>query len=85
MKKKILICLACLLSVVLCLCKLYDINNNTADIIGQVQNTVIDEIKAIDEDVIVEDVTENEESTTEVMEDVTLEDVKNFNKRSFFF
>ncbi len=74
MKKKILICLACLLSVVLCLCKLYDINNNTADIIGQVQNTVIDEIKAIDEDVIVEDVTENEESTTEVMEDVTLED-----------
>lgn len=74
MKKKILICLACLLSVMLCLCKLYDINNDTADIIGQVQNTVIDEIKAIDEDVIVEDVTENEESTTEVMEDVTLED-----------
>lgn len=75
MKKKILIVLACLLAMAGCLCGIFYPDAEINNTIGQVQNIVIDEIKAIDENVIVEDVTESEVSTTEdTQEEATIED-----------
>lgn len=77
MKKKILIGLACVLAVIGCLCGVYCPDSEVNNIIDETQNIVIGEIKAIDENVVVEDIIENEEeSTTEVSDDVTIEDEK---------
>lgn len=76
-KKKILIGLACVLAVLGCLCGIHYPDSDVNNIIDETQNIVIDEIKAIDENVVVEDIIENEEeSTTEVIENVTIEDEK---------
>lgn len=65
MKKKILIGLACILAVAGCLCGIFYPDSNINNTIGQVQNTVIDEIKAIDEtEVIVSEYVKSEVSDT---------------------
>lgn len=65
MKKKILICLACILAVAGCLCGIFYPNSDINNTIGQVQNIVIDEIKAIDEtEVIVSEYVQSEASDT---------------------
>lgn len=75
MKKKVYICLACVLAVAGCLCGIFMSDNGINNTIKETQNIVENEMKAIDENVIVEDITENEEeSTTEIIEDVTIED-----------
>lgn len=75
-KKKILIIIACILAVIGTLTTIFypgaEINNT----IGQVQNIVQDEIKAIDENIIIQDITENEEvsSTENTVEEATIGD-----------
>lgn len=76
MKKKILISLACILAVAGCLCGIFYPDSDVNNTIKETQNIVENEIKAIDENVVVEDVTESETSTNEVIEDVTIEDEK---------
>lgn len=73
-KKKILILIACILAVVGIFYPEEPINNT----IGDMQNIVEDEIQAIDENIVVEDITENEElsSTENTIEDATIEDEK---------
>lgn len=75
MKKKILICLACILAVAGCLCGIFYSDSDINNTIGEAQNIVIDEIKAIDKNIAIEDVTESEVSTTEdTQEEATIED-----------
>lgn len=75
-KKKILIAISCILAVLLTLCGIYLPNHEINNTIGNVQNIVQDEIKAIDENVIIQDITENEEasSTENTVEEATIED-----------
>lgn len=75
-KRKILIIISCILAVCGTLTAIFypgaEINNT----VGQVQNIVLEEIQAIDENIVVEDITENEEisSSEETIEDATIED-----------
>ena len=75
-KKKLYVITAIILAVILVLLGIYFPDSPATDVVGQVQNIVLDEIQAIDEDVIVEDITENEEisSTENTMEEATIED-----------
>ncbi len=77
-KKKILIAIAILLSVVGCLCAIFCPNSDVNNTIGTYQNIVIDEVKAIDENIVVEDITENEEISSDenTIEEATIEDEK---------
>lgn len=75
MKKKFLICVACILAVAGVFCGIYYPESNVNNTIKEAQNIVIDEIQSIDDNVFMEDITENEEnSTTEEIVDVTIED-----------
>ena len=75
-KRKVLIIISCILAVIGTLTAIFypgaEINNT----VGQVQNIVQDEIKAIDENVIIEDITENEEisSTENTIEEASIEE-----------
>lgn len=75
-KKKILIVVSCVLAVIGTLTAIFypgaEINNT----VGQVQNIVLEEIQAIDENIVVEDITENKElsSTENTVEEATIED-----------
>lgn len=78
-KRKILIIISCIIAVIGTLTAIFypgaEINNT----VGQVQNIVQDEIKAIDENIITEDITENEEvsSSEKTTEKATFEDEEN--------
>ena len=75
-KKKLLIVTAILLSVIGTLTAIFYPNLEVNNTIGEYQNIVIDEIQSIDENVIVEDITENEEisSTENTVERATFEE-----------
>lgn len=75
-KKKILIAVACILAVIGTMTAIFYPDSNVNNTIGEYQNIVIDEIKAIDENVVIEDITENEEisSTENTVEEATIED-----------
>lgn len=75
-KKKILIAIACILAAAGTLTAIFYPNAEINNTIGTYQNIVLDEIQAIDENVIVEDITENEEvsSTENTVEEATIED-----------
>ncbi len=77
-KKKILIAVACILAVIGTLCGIYLPDNEINNTIKDVQNIVENEIDKIDVNVIIEDITENEEisSTINTIEDenITIED-----------
>lgn len=77
-KKKILIVVSCILAVLLVLTGIYLPGNEINNTIGQVQNIVQEEIKAIDENIVIEDITENEEisSSEETTDMATFEDEK---------
>lgn len=77
-KKKILIVTAILLSVIGCLCTIFYPNSEVNNTIGTYQNIVMNEIQAIDENIVVEDITENEEvsSTENTVEEATIEEEK---------
>lgn len=78
-KRKILIIISCILAVCGTLTAIFypgaEINNT----VGQVQNIVLEEIQAIDENIVVEDITENEEisSSEETTDMATFEDEEN--------
>lgn len=74
-KKKILVVTACILAVFLCLCGIFYPNSEINNILGEYQNRVIEEIKTIDENIIIEDITENENSSNEnTIENVSIEE-----------
>ncbi len=75
-KKKILIAVAIVLSISGCLCAIFYPEHEINNTIGTYQNIVINEIQAIDENIVVEDITENEEvsSTENTVEKATIED-----------
>lgn len=77
-KKKILIAVACILTLVGTLCRIYFPDNEINNTVKEVQNIVENEIDKIDENVIVQDITENQEnsSTENTIEDIniTIED-----------
>lgn len=77
-KRKVLIVISCILAVMLTLCGIYLPNHEINNTIGTVQNIVQDEIKAIDENIVIQDITENEEasSTENTVEEATEEDEK---------
>ena len=60
MKKKILIALACILSVIIAVCKIYIPNEKIINELGQVENTVIEEVREENKHM------ENNISTTEI-------------------
>lgn len=64
-KKKILIAIACILAVVGTLTAIFYPNAEINNTVGQVQNIVIDEIKSIDDNIVLEDITENEEVSSD--------------------
>ncbi len=76
-KKKILIIIALVLALAGTFCRIYfDEQTKLENTIYEIQNIVIDEIKTIDENIVIEDITENEElSSDESTIDVaTIED-----------
>lgn len=75
-KKKILIAISCILAVLLTLCGIYLPNHEINNTIGNVQNIVQDEIKTIDENIVVEDITENEELSSDenTIEEASIEE-----------
>lgn len=75
-KRKILIIISCILAVIGTLTAIFYPDAEINNTVGQVQNIVFDEIQAIDENIVVEDITENEEvsSTEETTEEATIED-----------
>lgn len=76
-KRKILIIIALILGLLGTFCGIYfDEQTKLENTIYEMQNIVIDEIKAIDENVSIQDITENEElsSSEETIEKVTAED-----------
>lgn len=77
-KKNLLIVVACILAVVGVLCSIFYPDEPINNTIKDVQNIVIDEIQAIDENIVISDITENEkESSTEnTIEEATIEDEK---------
>lgn len=74
-KKKILVVTACILAVFLCLCGIFYPNSEINNTLGEYQNRIIEEIQAIDEDIIIEDITENEDSSNKnTIEEASIED-----------
>ncbi len=75
-KKKLYVITAMVLAVILVLLGIYFPDSPATDVVGQVQNIVLDEIQAIDENIVVEDITENEEasSTENTVEEASIED-----------
>ena len=78
-KKKVLIVIACILVVAGALTAFFYPDNNINNTIGEYQNIVINEIQAIDENIVMEDITENEELSSDenTVEIATIEDEKN--------
>lgn len=70
MKKKILIVLACIVAAAGVICGIFYPDSEINNTIGVVQNTIIDEIKEIDNPSTIEipELTENDEQTIEVQE-----------------
>lgn len=76
-KRKILVIIALVLALAGTFCGIYfDEQTKLENTIYEMQNIVIDEIKAIDEDIVVEDITENEElsSSENTVEEATIEE-----------
>lgn len=74
-KKIALVITACVLAVVSTLTMVMYPNAEINNTIGQVQNVVINEIQAIDKNIVIEDITENEEVSSAIDEVVaTIED-----------
>lgn len=73
-KRTILIIILCILSVFGTLCGIYLPDEPINNTIKDVQNIVIEEIEEIDSEILIEDITENEEesSTENTIEDETL-------------
>ena len=92
-KKISLIIVACVLAVIGTLMMILYPNAEINNTIGQVQNIVIDEIQAIDENIVVEDITENEElssdgttidvATIEDEQELEIEEVKELETEGF--
>lgn len=78
-KRKILVIIALVLALAGTFCGIYfDEQIKLENTIYEIQNIVIDEIKAIDENIVIQDITENEEasSTENTVEEATEEDEK---------
>lgn len=77
-KKIALTIMACILAVIGTLTMVLYPNAEINNTIGQVQNVVLDEIKVIDENVVIEDITENAEMSSDktTIEEVTIEEEK---------
>ncbi len=75
-KRKILIIISCILAVIGTLTAIFYPDAEINNTVGQVQNIVQDEIKSINENVIIEDITENEEisSTENTIEEASIEE-----------
>ncbi len=75
-KKKILIAIACILAAIGTLTAIFYPNTEINNTIGTYQNIVINEIQAIDENIVVEDITENEEVSSDenTVEEATIEE-----------
>lgn len=76
-KRKILIIIALVLALAGTFCGIYfDEQTKIENTIYEIQNIVIDEIKAIDENIVIEDITENEEisSSEKTVEEASIED-----------
>lgn len=81
-KKKVLIAIACILAIAGVLCTVFYPDKPINNTIKEYQNIVMEEINTIDKNVVVEDITENEEvssDTEEIVENetITLEDETN--------
>ncbi len=78
-KKKILIVVSCVLAVIGTLTAIFYPGSEINNTVGQVQNIVFDEIQAIDENIVIQDITENEEisSSEETTDMATFEDEEN--------
>ena len=76
--KKLLIIIACILAIVGTLLGIFYPNEPINNTIAEYQNYIKDEIVAIDENILVEDITENEEdsSNKNTIEEVTIKDEK---------
>lgn len=74
-KKRILIIVACVLSVLGVLCGIYYPDKPINNTIKEYQNIVLEEIKVIDENVLVQDVTENEEASSDTIEIIENENI----------
>ncbi len=74
-KKKLLVVIVLLLALIVCFFKMSG-NNEIANTIEQVQDKVINEIQAIDENILIEDITENEELSSDknTIDVATIED-----------
>lgn len=77
-KKILYVITASVLAVILVLLGIYFPDSPATDVVSQVQNIVLDEIQTIDENIVVEDITENEEvsSTENTIEEATIEEEK---------
>lgn len=75
-KKIIYVITASVLAVVLVLLGIYYPDSPATDVVEQVQNIVLEEIKTIDENVVVEDITENAEASSDetTIEKATIEE-----------
>lgn len=75
-KKILYVATAIISAVALVLLGIYFPDSPAIDVVGQVQNIALDEIQAIDESVVVEDITENKEisSTENTVERATFEE-----------
>lgn len=75
-KKILYVITASVLAVILVLLGIYAPDNPAVDVVEQVQNIVLDEIKTIDESVVVEDITENAEVSSDetTIEEVSIEE-----------
>lgn len=77
-KKLILTCILCILTTAGVFCGIYLKDNEVNNTIGILQNVVQEELKDIDKDVLIEDITENTETSSDenTIEEVTLEEEK---------
>ena len=75
-KKIVYLITASILAVVLVLLGIYAPDNPAVNVVEQVQNIVLEEFKTIDENVIVKDVTENAEASSDetTIEEVSIEE-----------
>ena len=75
-KKILYVITASVLAVILVLLGIYFPDSPDTDVVSQVQNIVLDEIQTIDENIVVEDITENEEISSDenTIENATIED-----------
>ena len=75
-KKIVYVITASVLAVVLVLLGVYTPDNPAVNVVEQVQNIVLEEIKTIDENIVVEDITENAEDSSDetTIEEVSIEE-----------